>query len=431
VIDGANNTITGCTFAANSSGGVEIIGSAATGNLVSASQMGTDPTGMIALGKQRDGVDILNGASNNTLTRDIISGNLGDGVRLQGNASLLESDYIGVNATGAKALPNGIGVVDGGTGSIIDDNVISGNASVGLFLAGSGSTVQGNVIGADDIGEQALPNGEFAAGTGSGGYYGVYISGSNNTVGGTTSADRNVILGSGPAGSTNADILLDGTGNFVAFPGPVSGNVIQGNYLGVDSLGTTNLVPFGDVTGDGVLIEGIFASHNVIGGTTPGAGNLISGASVGIFISDQQGLLDGLPLVGQNTIQGNFIDTNAAGTNKLFSGTGMVLLDTVNNTVGGTTPVSGNLIAVGAGHTGIEVENSSTGNQLLGNHIGVGLNDETNLGDESAIGIEFSNATGNTADGNTIGFCDVAIDGATGNTHQQNHFINDTVNVVA
>lgn len=433
VVSGANNTITYCTFAANGSGGIEITGSGATGNLVSESQMGTDPTGITAFGKQQDGVDILNGASNNTLTRDIISGNLGDGVRLQGEANVLEASYIGVNATGAKALPNGgIGVVDGGTGTIIYDNVISGNASVGLFLAGSGSTVQGNFIGTYYNGEEALPNGEVAAGTGSAGYYGVYITGSNNTVGGTTSADGDVILGCAPANSAvnSADIFIDGTGNFVALSSPVSGNVIEGNYLGVDALGTTNLVPYGDVTNYGVLVEGIYASKNVIGGTAPGVGNLISGASVGIYISDQQGQLDGLPLVGQNTVQGNFINTNAAGTNKLFSGTGVVLLDTVNNMIGGTTKGSGNLIAVGAGHDGILVENGSTGNQPLGNFIGIGLNGTTDLGDESATGIDFSNATGNTAEGNTIGFCGTGIAGAAGNTHQNNVFVNDTVDVV-
>src|SRR5208283_2514877 len=88
---------------------------------------------------------------------------------------------------------------------------------------------------------------------------GLLIDGSpGNLIGGTTPAARNVISGGNQDG-----IYLVG---FYA-----TGNVIQGNYIGTTVTGLTGL---GNVH-NGFEITG--APGNIIGGTVPGAGNVISG----------------------------------------------------------------------------------------------------------------------------------------------------------
>ncbi len=86
---------------------------------------------------------------------------------------------------------------------------------------------------------------------------------------------------------------------------PSPGNVFESNYIGTNTAGTAAL-PNGD---DGIKVRG---SGNTIGGTSPGAGNLISG-----------NLNDGVDLGAGATntlVQGNRIGTNAAGTAAIPNG---------------------------------------------------------------------------------------------------------------
>ena len=81
-----------------------------------------------------------------------------------------------------------------------------------------------------------------------------------------------------------------------------SGNLIEGNLIGTDPTGT---VPLGN--GVGVLIGFSSAANNTLGGTTAGAGNLISGnLGDGVLLN---------PALGPgNMILGNRIGTNSTGT---------------------------------------------------------------------------------------------------------------------
>src|SRR5262249_41283446 len=79
-----------------------------------------------------------------------------------------------------------------------------------------------------------------------------------------------------------------------------SGNVVQGNYLGTDVTGTPGM-------GNGIGLYVASGSNNLIGGTTAGAGNLISGNWYGLYLSGGSG----------NVVQGNYVGTDATGTARL------------------------------------------------------------------------------------------------------------------
>jgi hypothetical protein len=126
---------------------------------------------------------------------NVISGNLGDGVKILGNTSFgnkVQGNFIGTDLVGLSAAANGgsgvhvkdapgntIGGVNPGEG-----NLISGNTGRGIFIEGNQANynlAQGNLIGTDFRGAQDLGNSSS----------GVQITDAmTTTVGGTVSAGR-------------------------------------------------------------------------------------------------------------------------------------------------------------------------------------------------------------------------------------------------
>jgi hypothetical protein len=192
--------------------------------------------------------------------------------------------------------------------------------------------------------------------------------------------------------------------------GPISGNVIQGNYIGVNKNGG----------GLGNSREGITITTDgpdaaligtLVGGTTPGAGNLISGNRMdGIFISSFQTI---------NTIvQGNFIGTNFNGMAAIPNDGDGVRIDVARNSlIGGSVPEARNVISGNGrngsgsnGGNGVSLGRNvnSSGNSLRGNFIGVNVNGTgalRNLLNGVYVG-GANNTVGGTGagDGNTIAF---------------------------
>jgi len=134
--------------------GIRISGVGATGNKIQGCYIGTNVVGMGGLPNGDDGVQVENGASNNTIggttpaTRNVISGNTGDGVQLGDpgtNGNLVAGNYIGVTAPGTGALGNEDGVVckDGaslnriGTGTASAANRIAFNREDGVLIKSS------------------------------------------------------------------------------------------------------------------------------------------------------------------------------------------------------------------------------------------------------------------------------------------------------
>ena len=348
-----NNTVGGTSAAARNliSGtlnGVDIDGSGTTGNIVAGNYIGTDVTGTSSL-SNGTGVLLANNAGNNTIggttvgARNVISGNLGGAVSISAASNnFVQGNFIGTDPTGnvRNANGGGVGLGGGASNNTIGGtspgagNVISGNSFVAIQLDGSGTSgnlVQGNFIGTNSAGNASMANGA-----------GVYITNraSNNVIGGTTAAARNIISG-------NADGIVMVSGS----------NTVQGNFIGTDVTGTFAI---GNIDA-GVRLAGV--SNNVIGGTAVGAGNVISGSfQYGIDIYSGS---------FANTIQGNLIGTNAAGTAAIANVSDGVRIGIgSDNTIGGTTAGAGNIIS-GNGGSGIDIIGIGTnGNIVQGNFIG-------------------------------------------------------------
>jgi hypothetical protein len=212
---------------------------------------------------------------------NVISGNTySNGVWLSGNQNVVAGNLIGTTATGLAALSNGGGILVWGNNNTIGGttagarNIISGNTnpfgSWGIdfenvspvsLAGGSYNLVEGNYIGTDITGTTSL----------GGGQTGIAIAGAYNTIGGTTAAARNVISGNNGYG-----ILMNNGGvldnNF--------GNVVQGNYIGTDPSGTQVV----GNRSHGIYLLGA-THDNIIGGPLPGEGNLVSGNVIGILLN--------------------------------------------------------------------------------------------------------------------------------------------------
>jgi hypothetical protein len=377
---GTGNTIGGTASGAgnlisdNSSDGLLIAGSS---NLVLGNTIGANYAGTGLLGNSGNGIEI--GGSNNTVggtaagAGNIISGNSGDGVKIDGGASgnQVLGNFIGANVQGLSALANSIGVEIDGSGNTVGGaasgagNLISGDSYAGVLISGSANQVLGNLIGVARGGTSALADGT-----------GIYVkNGSGNTIGGTVSGAGNVISGN----STDGVNIL---GN---------DNQVLGNFIGTNATGGAAVANLHN----GIYVQS--GSGNTIGGTVSGAGNLISGNSrAGVFIDSGS---SGTQLLG------NTIGLNAAGT--VSSGTdGKTLGNSIgievvgnNNVVGGAAAGARNIISGNSGD-GVLIDSTASGNQVLGNYIGAVANGnpQGNQGNGIEIGGS-SNTVGGTVAG--------------------------------
>lgn len=358
---GARNIISGNTLQ-----GIAIDGTNSSGNVIEGNYVGLDPSGMTAIPNGFAGVNFFGGAQGNLVggtapgAANVISGNGLQGILFQNpgtDNNLVLANYIGLNMAGNAAVPNGLAGVEVGDGSrsnIVGGvlpsmrNVISGNAHQGVALGTntSGNVVQGNYIGVDPSGGNAMPNA----------WAGVEIFGGaqGNLIGGTGAGTRNIISGNGGQG-----MLIGQTGT--------ENNIIQGNYIGLNAAGTAS-VPN---TWSGVeMHDG--AQFNVIGGGA-GARNFISGnGNYGVYLHNTT--------CAANLVQSNTIGMNAAGNAQPNTWAGVAMFDSAqSNQVGGITIGSANLIADNL-LDGVQLSDATTtnnsvrGNSIFGNGgVGIGV----------------------------------------------------------
>lgn len=170
------------------------------------------------------------------------------------------NNYVGTNKGGSAALPNsqGVGVISNGAtlvGAIGFDedtndefslgNLISGNSFEAVYLDGDFSALQGNLIGTDKTGLNAVPNTSDPENSSASA-----VSVGNGIVGGSHPLARNVIAGNGGGGIST-----------------LGASFIINNYIGVNS----QRQPLGNA-GDGIAINSSFVTV----GNVPEAGNVIA-----------------------------------------------------------------------------------------------------------------------------------------------------------
>lgn len=410
IVGSADNTVGGGgageenVISGNGGRGVLITANGSTRNLVQGNFIGTTADGLARLANAFSGVEILD-VSNNTVggtnsgQGNVISGNGSCGVKIGDNNAtfnLIQGNLIGVDATGTNALGNALhGVFILGAGSGVASNtiggdmpgagnVISGNMQNGVYVTNAiGNSVKGNLVGTDSSGRKRVGN--FLSG--------VRIESSGNIVGGTSSPARNVISGN----TNNGAVYLYGVGT--------SNNVILGNYIGTDVTGT-NKLPNSTI---GIYITN--APANLVGGTSAGARNVISGNDCnGIFISGVQ--------ARENRIQGNYIGPDATGTRALANGVALTnappqptFFDTAGgididgapaNLIGGAVVGAGNVIS-GNQRDGMAIGSPGASNNVIqGNFIGTQADGVSALGNEwNGIEIRSVGGGANTLIGGT------------------------------
>jgi hypothetical protein len=226
--------------------------------------------------------------------------------------------------------------------SIVRGLSITGFQNFGIELVGSGTgnTIEGNFIGLRPDGTTALAGGR-----------GINVYTANNVIGGTTPAARNVVSGSSDPASA---------GVFVAG----NQNTVLGNYIGTDPSG---MVPRSHNVG--VYVFPGF-SGTVIGGSSSGAGNVVSGMFAAIHANSSPA-----------QIMGNYIGIASDGRTPLKNNGIGVFANGSNNTIGGMAPEAGNLIGF-SGVAGVflwpadRINNGILSNSIYGRGPGIKLGDD-------------------------------------------------------
>jgi CSLREA domain-containing protein len=330
-----------------------------------------------------------------------------------------------IELNGSNAGPNADGLLIFGTGagSTIEGLAINRFSLNGIELQGGGDMIQGNFVGTNAGGTAALPNQND----------GIHISNSSSsTIGGLTPAARNIASGN----------QIDGIHIVGSTAAPATGNLIQGNFVGVNatgtgSAGTKTVGAFAGTPGGnsvfGIEISG--GNGNTVGGATAAARNVVGFNAAGIEIDNG----------GQgNVVQGNYSGVGADGVTAVGNNLHGIVLRSDDNLSPPLGPgqnnepaVSGNVIGLNPntnfsglgnlvefnGSAGIAVfdnppPNNTTplqnsGNSILGN--AVFQNGRSNP--TSEIGIDLSN-----------GFVFPKDDGVTPNDSQGHGTFNDPNN---
>jgi parallel beta-helix repeat protein len=427
----------GNTIASNGAGGLDIEDSGTSGNVVSGNFIGTDAAGDTDLGNSINGVEILGGASGNTIggtVANTIADNTADGVNINGpgtSGNLVAGNYIGTDSAGDPGLGNtnaGVDVYGGASSNTISGNTIADNGAgmyAAVILANSGTShnvVSGNTITANVHEGVAIFNGA-----------------TNNTIGGTAAA-ANTITSNGSDG-----VFISDSGT--------SGNMVEGDYIGTDSsshagLGntfygvyiqngaTSNTVSGSTIANNGtssnslggVLITGTATSDNVVSGDTitgnagdgveiftGASGNRIGGTAAAadtITLNHGSGVVIAGTGTTGNVVEGDFLGTDAAGATGLgniYQGV-YITNGATGNTVGGTASgsantIAGNGTAASSSHfyANLAITDSGTsGNTVEGNYIGTNAASASNLGVPDNYGVFIGyGASGNTVGGDT------------------------------
>jgi parallel beta-helix repeat protein len=257
--------------------------------------------------------------------------------------NVIRGNLIGMDAAGRPVVSPANGIVIGngahdnfvGGAAPSERNIINGYGYSAVSLQGHSDVAAGNYIGTDITGMRSLGGLQF----------GINVTGSNNRVGGSRPEERNLVSG------------VSGCGIFVGFS-TGTGNLIVGNWVGLDATGENGLP--GGTTGIGL---GFGAWGNRV------EGNVVEGGGIGL---DDWG-------TSFNSVVGNRVAMNAAGTRAIPGGGIGNSNGAAYNRIGGTRPEDRNIIALGMTIGFLRTPNTL----VLGNYIGTDASGEHGLNGDS------------------------------------------------
>jgi hypothetical protein len=220
---------------------------------------------------QGNGITIDSTGLNNLIRTNVMSGNIGNGIRLTANATgvIVDPNVVGPNTYGTGALTgtsatngygnggNGILVegsgnyIGGYNGSVIPQNTFSGNQLYGIKITGNNNYVFNASIGLATNFTKVVGLGNGAGG--------IEITGTGNSVGPTPSAfSTTTPVTAYISANTGYGVTLTGT----------NGNTVTGNYFGYAALTPASAPVADQACNTGVSIFG--AGSNTVSGNASG-----------------------------------------------------------------------------------------------------------------------------------------------------------------
>lgn len=353
-VTSSNNVITGNLISGNGSG-IAIARSPETpdfpadNNRLERNYIGTNSAGTAALPGQLVGIGVVNGASSNIIggtgpnVKNVISGNTGPGILVQPGTSAgatvprfnkIQGNYIGSDAAGTAAIPNGgDGVlIDGASQTLVGGfgtdmpgarNLISGNFRDGIRLSRGAllNRISGNYIGTKADGTSALGNTERGIRVGD--------SVSGTIIGGPEQNAGNTI---GFNGSNGISLTNDAGNNNIIDPNRIFGNVLAGIDIGENGF-TPNDPTDADV-GPNKLQNYPTMTLSIVGGD--------------LIVSYQVDSAPANSSYGSSGIYVEFFEADATGAGQDFLGSDHYLLSDYTNGAPGTRQKNlGNAAALG------------------------------------------------------------------------------------
>jgi len=216
-----------------------------------------------------DGIQCI-GCTDNEITENVISANLGSGIYFSGaSGNLVQNNFIGLSTDGVDDLGNGgygIRIENFSTANDIFGNWVSGNGWDGIRLIGTGTTlnhIEKNMIGMGMAG--AVPNGQHGVG--------IYAGAHENYVGSLSDPSRfNFIAGNGWSG-----VAVDGSSpgrNYIA-----NNYIVSNQWYGVNIVNSdNNYIGLNVINRNG--LEGEHAGVQIKGSTS--YSNLVSRNSISL-----------------------------------------------------------------------------------------------------------------------------------------------------
>lgn len=191
------------------------------------------------------------------------AGAITDGRQFGGPVDIIAYDYVGIAPDGTTVGPNTVGIRPGG-GTVIHDNVISGNTGDGITSMSDGVSFYANKVGTDSSGNVARPNGGNGIDIVSD--QGDCVGGLSQSPGSFTSTCQ-AETGNVVSGNKGDGVLVQGNG----------GTKVQSNLIGVGADGATHLGNGGNGVEAGTT--GIIGGSGTLANTI--AYNVGSGVKIG------------------------------------------------------------------------------------------------------------------------------------------------------